>query len=143
MTDLMSLLPPGAGVTGLSVSGINDRGQIVGGGIVSNGDTHAILLTPSDDNTAQTDHAAGAIIAALGTSQEDSHQAQIASLGHSQVLLVSAPSLAKEATASPQETAHFGTPRNDGLHRFVASHRPAASASTWEAIDRVFADLAN
>jgi hypothetical protein len=48
-----------------------------------------------------------------------------------------------KATSSPEETVHFGTPRNDGLHHLAASHRPAAAAAAWEAIDRVFADLDN
>jgi hypothetical protein len=57
------------------------------------------------------------------------------------VLVVSAPSPANQATSSGQETVHFGTPRDDGLHHLAASHRPAAAAAAWEAIDRVFADF--
>jgi probable HAF family extracellular repeat protein len=143
MTDLMSLVPPGAAVTGLIPNGINDRGQIVCDGSDSNGDNRAILLTPSDDNSAKRDNAAGAIIAALGASQVDSHQTQIASLGQSQVLVVSPLSPAKDTTASPQETVNFRTLHNDGLHHFVASQRGAGAAAAWEAIDRVFADFDN
>jgi hypothetical protein len=43
----------------------------------------------------------------------------------------------------PQETMHVGTARNDGLHHFAASHRPAADAGAWEVIDRLFADFNN
>jgi hypothetical protein len=43
--------------------------------------------------------------------------------------------------SSRQETVHFGTPRDGGLHHLAASHRPAAAAAAWEAIDRVFADF--
>jgi probable HAF family extracellular repeat protein len=49
MTDLYTLLPAGA-VTNLQVTGINDRGQIVGWGEDSNGYIGALLLTPSGDN---------------------------------------------------------------------------------------------
>ena len=61
----------------------------------------------------------------------------------SQVLVVSPPSGDKEATSSPQETVHFGTPRNEGQHHFAASHHPAAAAAAWEVIDRVFAEFDN
>jgi hypothetical protein len=139
MTDLYTLLPPGAGITNLTVLGINDRGQIVGDDEDSNGNFHALLLTPSDDKIVQTDEASRAIIATLGASQGDAHQTEIATLGQSQVLVVSAPSPANQATSSPQDTVHFGTPRDDGLYHFAASHRPAAATAAWEAIDRVFA----
>jgi probable HAF family extracellular repeat protein len=51
MTDLMTLLPPGSGITNLTVHGINDRGQIVGLGFDSNGNGHAVLLTPSEGDS--------------------------------------------------------------------------------------------
>jgi len=142
MTDLYTLLPAGA-VTHLVVTGINDRGQIVGWGVDSNGYLAALLLTPSDDKNVQTDDASRAIIATLGASQGDAHQTEIATLGQSQVLVVSAPSPANQATSSRHETVHFGTPRDDGLHHLAASHRPATAAAAWEALDRVFADFDN
>jgi len=140
MTDLYTLLPAGA-VTNLQVTGINDRGQIVGWGEDSNGHIGALLLTPSDAKNVQTDDASRAIIATLGASQGDSHQTEIATLGRSQVLVVSAPSPANQATSSRHETVHFGTPRDDGLHHLAASHRLAAAAAAWEALDSVFADF--
>jgi probable HAF family extracellular repeat protein len=139
MTDLYTLLP--AGVTNLTVAGINDRGQIVGYGNDSNGYFGAMLLTANDAKNVQTDDASRAIIATLGASQGDSQQTQIATLGQSQVLVVSPLSPAKATTASPQDTVNFRTPRNDGLHHFVASQRAAGAAAAWEAIDRVFADF--
>jgi probable HAF family extracellular repeat protein len=46
-TALNTLSPPGSGWTDLSAEDINDRGQIVGGGI-HNGAFHAFLLSPSN-----------------------------------------------------------------------------------------------
>jgi hypothetical protein len=143
MTDLYSLLPPGAGVTNLLVQGINDRGQIVGYGSDSSGDNRAILLTPSDDNAVQTDHASRAMIEAPGASQVDSQRTQIASFGPSQWVLVSPPSPHKSAASSPQETAHVGRPRVNQMQHLEASHRPATRAAAWEVIDRLFADFDN
>jgi probable HAF family extracellular repeat protein len=51
MADLNTLVPPHLGIqlTG-SDDYINDRGEIVTTGTLSNGDTHAFLLIPCDDN---------------------------------------------------------------------------------------------
>jgi probable HAF family extracellular repeat protein len=51
MVDLNSLVPPHPGIqlTGGDVY-INDQGEIVIPGILSDGDVHAFLLTPCDDN---------------------------------------------------------------------------------------------
>jgi probable HAF family extracellular repeat protein len=46
MHDLNSLIDPGDGWTLLSARGINDLGQIVGGGTNSSGELHAFLATP-------------------------------------------------------------------------------------------------
>ena len=46
LTDLNSLLPPGSGWELTGALGINDAGQIVGGGVI-NGQEHAYLLTPA------------------------------------------------------------------------------------------------
>ena len=49
IVDLNRLILPGSGLT---VGGgyINDRGEIAGGGRLPNGDTHAVLLIPCDEN---------------------------------------------------------------------------------------------
>jgi large repetitive protein len=48
MTDLNSLIPADSGFTITDANGgINARGQIAAGGVASNGDTHALLLTPA------------------------------------------------------------------------------------------------
>jgi len=60
MTDLNSLLPIGSGWNLVGASGINDSGQIVGGGFI-NGQFHAFLL-----NTSQTDSPEPASLALLG-----------------------------------------------------------------------------
>jgi probable HAF family extracellular repeat protein len=48
MTDLNELIPPGSGWILVAATGINDAGEIVGTGSI-NGQTHAFLLTPDDD----------------------------------------------------------------------------------------------
>jgi probable HAF family extracellular repeat protein len=44
--DLNTLIAPGSGLTLTSAGDINDRGEIAGAGVLSNGDTHAFLLIP-------------------------------------------------------------------------------------------------
>jgi hypothetical protein len=100
MTDLLTLLPPGAGVTNLNVMGINDRGQIVGVEFDSSGRTIAsLLLTPNDDAPARTS------MDVLG-----------ASGGSAQVLL---PSALTSATLTANHvmdvTGDSGGHRTDGL----------------------------
>jgi len=50
--DLNTLVLPGSGVTILNANNINDRGEIVGFGVLTNGDGHAALLIPCDENHA-------------------------------------------------------------------------------------------
>lgn len=50
MVDLLSLIPPGSGMQFRVADSINDRGEIAVQGILSNGDYHAILLIPCDEN---------------------------------------------------------------------------------------------
>jgi probable HAF family extracellular repeat protein len=49
MTDLNELIPADSGWTLAAATGINDVGEIVGNGRI-NGQTHAFLLTPDDDD---------------------------------------------------------------------------------------------
>jgi probable HAF family extracellular repeat protein len=51
MRDLNDLIPAGSGWLLLGASGINDLGQITGGGTI-NGQTHAFLLTPVPEPSA-------------------------------------------------------------------------------------------
>ncbi len=49
MLDLIDYIPPGSGWTNLVyANGINDAGQIAGAGLLTNGDYHAFLLTPTN-----------------------------------------------------------------------------------------------
>src|SRR5262249_17477548 len=50
MVDLNTLVPSGSGLQLDSAVDINDRGEIVGSGILANGNAHAILLIPCDEN---------------------------------------------------------------------------------------------
>jgi probable HAF family extracellular repeat protein len=48
MLNLIQYIPPWSGFTNLSsADGINDKGQIIGSGTLTNGDYHGFLLTPS------------------------------------------------------------------------------------------------
>jgi probable HAF family extracellular repeat protein len=46
--DLQRLVEPGSGITVDTANEINDRGEILGSGVLPNGDRHAILLIPRD-----------------------------------------------------------------------------------------------
>jgi probable HAF family extracellular repeat protein len=49
MQSLNALIPPKSGWVLTSVTGINNRGQIVGQGL-RNGETHGFMLTPKQPN---------------------------------------------------------------------------------------------
>ena len=48
--DLNTLIPPGSGLQVIEADRINDLGEIAGDGKDVNGNNHAILLIPCDDN---------------------------------------------------------------------------------------------
>jgi probable HAF family extracellular repeat protein len=50
MIDLNTVVAPGSGLTLTFALYINDRGEIAGNGVLANGDTHAFLLIPCDEN---------------------------------------------------------------------------------------------
>jgi probable HAF family extracellular repeat protein len=52
IVDLNSLIPSGASLDLYWAIGINDKGEIAGLGAGANGDTHAFLLVPCDDDRA-------------------------------------------------------------------------------------------
>jgi probable HAF family extracellular repeat protein len=55
LVDLENLVLPGSGLTVIAGNLINDEGEIAGRGMLPNGDTHAILLIPCDDNHAEVE----------------------------------------------------------------------------------------
>jgi probable HAF family extracellular repeat protein len=48
--DLNTLVPPGSGLSLVEAIYINERGEIAGDGVLANGDVHAFLLIPCDEN---------------------------------------------------------------------------------------------
>jgi probable HAF family extracellular repeat protein len=48
--DLNTLIPPGSGLNLAVAFSINDHGEINGNGVLSNGDQHAFLLIPCDED---------------------------------------------------------------------------------------------
>ena len=50
MLDLNTLIPLNPSVQVVDVRNINNRGEIDGTGVLSNGDTHTLLLIPCDDD---------------------------------------------------------------------------------------------
>jgi probable HAF family extracellular repeat protein len=50
MVNLQNLLLPGSDLTLTEATFINNRGEIVGNGVLPNGDQHAFLLIPCDEN---------------------------------------------------------------------------------------------
>ena len=50
MIDLNMVIAPGSGLQLTAAWNINDRGEIAGFGVLSNGDQHAYLLIPCDDS---------------------------------------------------------------------------------------------
>ena len=50
ISDLNTLIPAGSGVQLTVGLGINEQGQIAAQGVLPNGDIHAFLLTPCDEN---------------------------------------------------------------------------------------------
>ena len=50
MVDLNALVPPGSELDSAAGVSINDRGEIDGDRILPNGESHAFLLIPCDEN---------------------------------------------------------------------------------------------
>jgi len=50
MVNLQNLVLPGSDLALLEATFINDRGEIVGNGLLPNGDQHAVLLIPCDES---------------------------------------------------------------------------------------------
>ena len=50
MVDLNTLIPPNSPFHLYAASFIDDRGEIAAFGVLANGDTHALVLIPCDEN---------------------------------------------------------------------------------------------
>ncbi|HYM76327.1 MAG TPA: hypothetical protein VE377_10155 [Candidatus Dormibacteraeota bacterium] len=55
MVDLNTLVPPNSSLQLLEALQINNRGEIAGNGVDANGNNHAVLLIPCDENHAEVD----------------------------------------------------------------------------------------
>jgi probable HAF family extracellular repeat protein len=55
MIDLNTVIAPGSGLQLTAAFNINDRGEIAGIGVLSNGDQNGFLLIPCDENDADTE----------------------------------------------------------------------------------------
>jgi probable HAF family extracellular repeat protein len=55
IVDLGTLVLPGSGVTLINAIYVNDRGEIAGWGVLSNGDFRAVVLIPCDENHADVE----------------------------------------------------------------------------------------
>jgi hypothetical protein len=59
MVDINTLVLPGSDIEVVDATYINDRGEIAGGGILPNGDFHAVLLAPASAKEIATANALG------------------------------------------------------------------------------------
>jgi probable HAF family extracellular repeat protein len=72
MVDLNTLIPANLGIQLVLGFGINDRGEISGVGVLPNGDSHAFLLVPCDENHSDgecEDEGEGAVVGRGETNQ--------------------------------------------------------------------------
>ena len=68
MVDLNTLVAAGSGLTLTEALFINDSGEIVGNGVLSNGDTHAFVLIPCEEGDAGCGNSAKATTGATRVS---------------------------------------------------------------------------
>jgi probable HAF family extracellular repeat protein len=64
--DLNTLVPPGTDLHVAVGAAINNRGEIVATGLLPNGDEHAIVLIPCDENHASVDDCDYSLVDSLG-----------------------------------------------------------------------------
>ena len=69
LVDLENLTLPDSGLTVIAGNLINDRGEIAGRGMLPNGDTHAILLIPCDENHADVEGCDYSLVDATAAAQ--------------------------------------------------------------------------
>ena len=74
IVDLEKLVLPGSGLTVFGGNLINDRGEIAGQGMLPNGDTHAILLIPCDENHPDVEGCDYSLVDATAGPQDAAHR---------------------------------------------------------------------
>jgi probable HAF family extracellular repeat protein len=91
LTDLNTLIPPNSPLFLLEALGINDRGQIAGYGLLSNGEIHAYLLNPCETEA--------------GESCVDSDEAATAAAPRSSAPIINRPATSAQSRVAPRENA--------------------------------------
>lgn len=91
--DLNTLIPLGSALHLATPAVINDQGEIAGSGFLPNGDQHAFLLIPCDENEADTE--------GCGDANEDAPPVTASSAS----AVAHAPTAASPATLAPGELA--------------------------------------
>lgn len=82
LVDLQTLVLPGSGVTLTNAIFINDRGEIAGRGVLSNGDQRAVVLIPCDENHPDVEGCDySPVDAATAAKSDPVHAAQPSSAG--------------------------------------------------------------
>ncbi len=75
IVDLNSLVPHGTDLHVAVAAAINNRGEIVATGLLQNGDEHAIVLIPCDENHVGVDDCDYNLVDSVGESARPSHDA--------------------------------------------------------------------
>ena len=74
MVDLQTLIPSGSGVTVLYATDINDRGEIVASGVLSNGDGRSVVLIPCDENHSGVEGCDYSLVDAAAAAKSPAHR---------------------------------------------------------------------
>jgi probable HAF family extracellular repeat protein len=78
MVDLNTLVPPGASLYVIDALDINDRGEIGGNGVDADGNEHALLLIPCDDNHPDVEGCDYSLVDATAVSVRPPHHSPAA-----------------------------------------------------------------
>ena len=111
MMDLNDLVPSGPGLVLTAGEFINDRGEIGASGVLPNGDHHAILLIPCDDEQGNIEGWVDAMQDAKGTPSEPESVAA-ASITHPKISPSETMAKIRARLARRYHIASAGAPRN-------------------------------
>jgi probable HAF family extracellular repeat protein len=100
MVDLNTLVPPGSALYLTIPSMINDRGEIAGVGVLSNGDQHAFQLIPCDDDHPGVEGCDYSLVDASATAR------------------ISPAPIMQDSTTAGQNNPELRGEANPMLHRF-------------------------